>query len=330
MRIFDINQRIDLSGKQDESLFEPELDYYRKNNQYHVDLFGVHVINIYKRINVQILITRICNFHCKFCIENDGLSFNISTYQLPWLVKEVLTQYKTQNIRPTVSITGGEPTLLPQRLYEILNVILPFVEKNDIEYVNLNTNGTNISCVNLFPWLAINVSRHHYDFSVNQQIFGGKFNTLDHNTTTKSTLQCVLMMGYIDTLREIKKYMDIYSMAKGYSFRSLTKLDKSKGYLKESIFTSERFVDIKLILDQVARDPDFTFVQQKIGDHYIYEIYRYKGKIVRFVYSNFDWLRRVENEERQQGDIYSRATIIEPTTVYTGWAYDINRIYTRT
>lgn len=331
MRIYHKDNRISLEGVSDEVLFKPELDYYRKNNQYHVDLFGVHVINIYRRINVQIIITKTCNFDCPFCIERDGLKIQIdeSNCNLPFYVKEVLLQYIQQGIVPTISITGGEPTLHPQRLTNILDIISKFWGMNKIECVNLNTNGTNLKCMEDFPWVSLNISRHHYNFNDNMSIFGSMFKAIDARTTERSYLQCVLLKDYINNVESIKKYINVYSMARGFSFRSLTVLDSQKRYFKEAQFTKDNYVDIKFILDQIDKDPDFTFIQQKIGDHYIYEIYRYRGKIVRFVYSNFDWLRQVEIKEREQGDIFSRATIIEPTAVYSGWAYDINRIYGR-
>jgi len=115
--------------------------------------------------------------------------------------------------------------------------------------------------------------------------------------------------------------------ASGFSFRGLTTLDSDKDYKMEREFTNNSVIDIKSLLDEIANDSRFEFIQQKIGDHYLFEIYRYKGKYVRFTYSNFEWLKSVENQERKDGKWYSRATIIHPNAVYAGWTYNLNKIH---
>jgi len=333
MRIFNKDWRITLGGKTDEEIFTPEVHYYRTHNQYPVVLFGKPITNVYKRINVQILLTRACNFKCPFCIENDGMTLGKPTegkYWLPLLVRQVLTQYKEQNITPTISITGGEPTLFPDKLYHLLDIVGSFVGGTDgIKFININTNGTNLNVPKDFDWLRINLSRHHYGVDQNKSIFGPNYKTLTNDLIEGTNLQCVLMRGYIDSIKEMKEYMAAYSMGAGYSFRGLTTLDNQKGYSSEALFTQERFIDIKPLLDEIAKDPEFEFIQQKIGDHYIYEIYKYKGKVFRVVYSNFAWLRKVEAEERNRNVWNSRATIIHPNAVYSGWTYDLNRVHTR-
>ena len=118
--------------------------------------------------------------------------------------------------------------------------------------------------------------------------------------------------------------------ASGFSFRGLTRLDAGKQYDKEVKFSLAHEIDFFGIANRVANDPDFEFVQQKIGDHYWFEIYRYRGKIVRLTYSNFAFLRKSETEERAKGAIFSRATIIHPDgKIYAGWTYDLNLIAER-
>jgi hypothetical protein len=137
------------------------------------------------------------------------------------------------------------------------------------------------------------------------------------------------MKGYIDSVSEIKKYMDFFTLlgADGFSFRGMSTLDVGKEYVDEINFSNAHAVDFFSIVEEVSNDPAFEFVQQKIGDHYWFEHYNYKGKPVRFTYSNFDFLRKVETEERKNNQWFSRATIISPTgRVYAGWTYDINEL----
>lgn len=327
MRIFDKSRRIKLSGISDEELFSPELEYYRSHNQYPVVLFGKPIVNIYKNINLQVLVTKACNYRCPFCIENDGQPSEINRGKnwIPYLVRETLQEYKNQGVTPTISITGGEPTLFPDRLFNVLDIIGSF----GIPRVNLNTNGTNLQIPTSFPWLKINLSRHHYLVNANKKIFGEQYDpTNEPKDYTPFTLQCVLMKDYIHSIPGIINYIDHFSRkgAKGFSFRGLSTLDDNKGYQQERAFTLDQSLNIKPILDEIATDERFEFVQQKIGDHYIYEFYKYDDRFLRFTYSNFSWLRAVESKERENGQWFSRATIIHPDSVYTGWTYDINRI----
>jgi len=329
-RIFNRQWRITLVDKSDAELFTPEVEYYSKHNRYPVTLFGKEITNIYKRINVQIFLTKVCNLCCPFCIENDrvgGLGKNEKDW-LYLLVKQTLEQYLKQGIIPNVSITGGEPTLFPERLYHLLDLVGSFVGgTNGIKYVNVNSNGTDLSVPYTFPWLRTNISRHHYDPDANREIFGKDYHRLNTDEIEKASMQCVLMKGYIDSVEGMKEYMRKFAFAQGFSFRGLTTLDAKKGYDNEVKFTNERYIDIKPILDAIANDPEFEFLQQKVGDHYIYELYKYRGKVFRLVYSNFAWLRQVETEERSKGIVNSRATIIHPNKVYSGWTYDLNLIH---
>jgi len=329
MRIFQAERRIVLTGTSDEALFAPELEYYSNHNQYPVTLFGKPIVNLYRNINVQILITRACNFKCKFCIENDGIKTkNDGSYWLGNLVHSTLSQYREQGIMPNVSITGGEPTLLPNRLFNILDIVKSY---HGIKNVNVNTNGYDLSVIRSFPGVRINLSRHHWWSGMNRQIFGDAYTRENVKDFSGVTLQCVLMQNYVNSVPMMKEYMDRYidKGADGFSFRGLTTLDVDKGYQVEKVFSEQNVVDIKVILDTVAKDADFEFVQQKIGDHYIFEIYKYRGKYVRFTYSNFNWLRQIETDERKSGKSFSRATVIHPNAVYSGWTYDLNKLVTK-
>ena len=176
--------------------------------------------------------------------------------------------------------------------------------------------------------VKINISRHHYCETAANRIFRST-NPLEYIIPENASMQCVLMKDYIGSVAEIKKYIDFFSLlgVNGFSFRGLSALDPTKKYYSEVNFTSDQSVDFFAIANQIADDPDFQFVQQKIGDHYVYEIYTYKGKHVRFTYSNFDFLRKIETQERNNNQWYSRAIVISPQGhVYAGWTYDINMI----
>jgi MoaA/NifB/PqqE/SkfB family radical SAM enzyme len=269
-------------------------------------------------------VSRRCNFKCGFCIENDGLLASKKETDPSILFERVLSQYKEQGIYPHVSITGGEPTLFPDRLRNILNAC----SNQSISRVSINTNGENVEAISDLDNYFINLSRHHYEPDKVMDVFGKKFK--DTIVKEKTVMQCVLMKDYIDSVEKMKKYMDYYADkgAIGYSFRGLTKLDATKQYSKEIDFSKAHAINFYDIVNNIAKDPDFKFIQQKIGDHYWFEIWEYKGKKFRLTYSNFEFLREVEVKERSSGLWFSRATIILPYgEVYSGWSYDINLIH---
>ncbi len=323
MRMFNKERRYPISKENEIETFKKELEYYRNYNVYNIRLFGYRIINIYKNINVQVVISKNCNYSCPFCIENDHTINEEIESPIGKIFDSIIDQYTGQGITPSVSITGGEPTLFPERLREIYQIA---IKRWGLSRVNINTNGVNPDILEEMKGIRVNLSRHHYCETKADMIFGKKS---DYVIGSNITMQCVMMKGFIDSVAEIKKYMDFFiaMRADGFSFRGMSKLDASKEYVREIDFSTTHAIDFFSIVNEVSNDPAFEFVQQKIGDHYFYEIYKYKGKPVRFTYSNFEFLRKVETEERKNGKSYSRATIISPSgKVYTGWTYNINEL----
>lgn len=327
MRTFERRHRFTITKENEVATFQGELEYYRTNNVFPVKILGNKILNIYKNINLQLVLGKACNYKCQFCIENDNISGDTSATDYAFIdtLDDVISDLRNYGITPWISITGGEPTLFKNRLQMVYNLLSGWdLEKR----ANVNTNGTNLGLLEKMKGFRINLSRHHYCESKSREIFGSE-DCSNYIMADNVVLQCVMMKGYIDSVTEMKKYMDFYSGigATGFSFRGLSTLDAGKQYEKEVNFSLARSIDFFAIVNAVANDPEFEFLQQKIGDHYFFEIYKYKGKVVRFTYSNFEFLRKVETEERAMGQWFSRATIISPKAkVYAGWTYDINEI----
>ncbi len=112
-----------------------------------------------------------------------------------------------------INITGGEPSIVPNLVKEILEEFNQDNLKNI--HIHLNTNG-------LFPqsqllmknqrWNSISVSLHHYDTKKLSEIYGkevsekaSNFENIDKN---KINVSCNLIKGYIDSSTEIHKMLD--------------------------------------------------------------------------------------------------------------------------
>jgi len=321
MRIYNDRPRLNITSKTAPQMFLDELKFYRNNNQHHVTLFGKRIINIYKSINIQVIVTEKNDASFGF---DDVSRIEIDTSHL---LADVLYQYNRQGIIPTVTTSGGEPGIYPKWVNNNIKV----VQSHEVLRYNLNTNGKNLEKIT--PYGLVNLLRYHYNPETNASIFNRKSIMKLPTTTAPLTMQCYLVSGGIDSPKEIKKYMDFFMTegrgAHGFIFRGMPNQDSDKECLTTPPeYSKDNSVDFFDILAQVVIDNDFEFVEQKIGDHYIYEIYRYKGVFARFSYSDYSLLRKIETEERNKGDWFSRTTIIRPDgKVYAGWAYDLNLIY---
>ena len=114
--------------------------------------------------NFSVVVPGGCNGKCSFCF---------------WKQSKVCENYignllETLDNMPSqfyqLSLTGGEPTLSPY-----LERILESIDRNRWTHTVLTSNGTNI--LKYIPKLKgkidhINISRHHYDDTINESIFG--------------------------------------------------------------------------------------------------------------------------------------------------------------
>ena len=115
---------------------------------------------------LDVKITNQCNAACAFCIERGG--YSPAPDKTP---TELAIATVAQKDFPTVLILGGEPTLYPG-LIEYLQLIRPYKK-----HIYMTTNGLLLHALNL-PALAtllngVNISLHHYDPAVNDEILSG-------------------------------------------------------------------------------------------------------------------------------------------------------------
>lgn len=162
-------------------------------------------INFYVR-------TKNCNARCKFCTyHSDASKWNGKKY------REVL-EHLTSVIRiRKIAVSGGEPTLYWNNFEEIVNVGLEFAPDCEL---SMNTDGLRWERLFSDPIYKkfdyIQLSRHHYDDSINDSIFNTKTPTsemikeVSDLQTHKHQIQfrCNLIKGFIDSKDEVFKYLD--------------------------------------------------------------------------------------------------------------------------
>lgn len=154
---------------------------------------------LYYRINVQLITTQECPFHCPFCLErqNPMTGNNNFAAQIESL-KRVLSEHPEARL----SITGGEPGLYPQH---IANVVETYKTNGNNVFCSINTSGFSTELNGL---AHINLSRNDYVVP----------NPEDFPNCTVQTI-----MAH-PTLAFIKEYMKMN--ANSFSFRFLSGFEK--------------------------------------------------------------------------------------------------------
>lgn len=287
-------------------------------------LFGHKVIlgNNQWLWHVHIKFCERCNARCAFCIEQHS-----HRQELPKKVISnadiFLRAMRGQGILYSVSVTGGEPTLMPE--FADLCVML---KAHDIKFLTMNTNGSLLHKVRPFVdglFDFVDISRHSIDDAQNSSIFKTiTVPTLDELkqlkqsfTRTKMRMQCVMQSGM--TVEQFLKMLEAYSFADNVSFRRLMNpFDWFTAY--NDTFDDQYFQ----ILDWVAENGEF--IEQTIQDYYVYEIWNVNGVNVTFSYSDMkslDALEKVEDEAN------IREFIIHPDGIVAGsWLPDRKIILT--
>jgi len=119
-----------------------------------------------KNPNFSIVVPGNCNGNCSFCFWKNDKACGSYIQNLTETMNSLPEQFYQ------LSLTGGEPTLSPY-LSDILESIDPEKWSNTV----LTTNGTNLK--KFIPQLEgkiqhVNISRHHYDDTINESVFGSK------------------------------------------------------------------------------------------------------------------------------------------------------------
>lgn len=171
-----------------------------------------------------------CNATCKFCdFQCDANHFNDKKYL------EVLNEIKNNVFINKIAFTGGEPTLNFDQFSNILNLTHQTVKT----YLSLNTNGLNLNKVlDISDKLnCISLSRHHYKDKLNNEIFGFKAPSTkilkEITCKDKMNITCNLVKGYIDSKKEILKYLEYVSQL-GIKSMGLVSLMPINDFCKEN------------------------------------------------------------------------------------------------
>ena len=97
--------------------------------------------NYYQPLNLNIFVTYICQCNCKFCIDKDKTSNTNYSDELYYnALIGSLELLKEKNLEIEFTLTGGEPTINPERFIKTLKILKRF----NIKERTISTNGLNL------------------------------------------------------------------------------------------------------------------------------------------------------------------------------------------
>ena len=156
--------------------------------------------------------TKYCNSNCSFCTyHSDASKWDEKRYKE--VLKEILSKVKIRKF----AISGGEPTLYWDNFIAISAMAH---ESSPHSEMSMNTDGFRWEKLFSDPiykiFNYIQLSRHHYDDKINNEIFKSETPTseiiksISPLQTHEHQIQfrCNLIKGYIDTKEEVFKYLD--------------------------------------------------------------------------------------------------------------------------
>jgi len=274
------------------------------------DLWG-RPVRVYANANLSIYSAQTCNARCPFCVEELRPASRGAELARQKTVERDDGRYFTQLERvlvalgplaPTVSVTGGEPSLDPR-----LPAILRLLADHDahLKKRTLTTNGSGLLEVRqgrrVLDWIIesgvrhLNISLAHPDPERNAVLMqlphGLSLSELREVVSqaraggTRVRLSCVLVQGAIDSLDGIRRYLD-FAAGLGVDnviYRQLMKTDSAAHTVNHVIrFSDSRRVFLEPLLLALGRDTDFTFCKQIVGYYYYVEVWRYGSLDVVF------------------------------------------------
>ena len=202
-------------------------------------------------LRLYIKVTDSCPCNCQFCANDNYKDFgNLDLNKLAF----VISYLQEKNYLHGISITGGEPMTNPSKLNDIINLIYCINPDMDVA---ISTNGLNFREFSFFDNVnkleSIHLSRHHYLDEVNSKIFGSNLlpsredimyvqELLDDRRIIN--INTLVMKGYIDSLKEIKKMLDFTGDIGVYKngFVSLMKCND---------YSEERFINFSDIFENL-------------------------------------------------------------------------------
>lgn len=300
-------------GSEREIQFHKQLRYDRQRDynifDYALSDYDFQVGNrkVYDNLNFSIFVDDYCNADCKFCVAQLRYEHKNKMYQKKHIedrdqylarLEQVLKIVRPLN--PSVSITGGEPSVSP-----VIVDILKLVDQYQFRKRTITTNGSGLlktvdgdALINhlvKYGWNHLNISRAHFDDAINKEIMRYKceeeycgvrelediIRTLG-STNLQHRLSCLLLKDGIGNLDLVKRYVDElrHIGVNNFIFRELMDYDKAAVNAEKMRYCDANKVYLNDIWEAMEQVPDFEPYMNLLGYYYYVEIYHYFGATV--------------------------------------------------
>lgn len=238
---------------------------------------------LYKRINVQMIITQACPYKCPFCLErlHPMLGVNHFTDQIESL-KKILAEHSDARL----TITGGEPGLYPEHVNNLVDV---FYERSNTVFCSVNTAG----------FIKRNVPRLGSDYRVHVNLSWNDYVQPDAKLFPGCTLQTV----FDDTqmsLDNVKKFIHDHPECESFSFRFLSGMSKHDYSVR--------------IWNELRSDDDIHVRTFRVGDFFAYATFDYMNTHNRVTLGDM-WVQ----SHNDYCDGYSNIIVHPDGTVNVNW-----------
>lgn len=300
-------------GSEREVSFNPALRYERQKNynigDYETVPFEFEKAGqkeVYKNFNLSIFIDDYCNADCKFCVAQLRYEHRSLLYKKDKLpdseylarLEKVLTEIRPLN--PSISITGGEPSLSKKLL-----PVLEIVDELGFRKRTITTNGShlldningNTVIENLikYHWDHLNISRTSPSDKLNQEIM--RYNCsegycdnnmlktildISNNSSLKHRLSCLLLQDSVNSVDKIKEFVDYYIGlgANNFIFRELMDYDATAVNQEKIDYCVSNKVKLNDIWKDFEKYPELEPYMNILGYYYYVEIYKYKNATI--------------------------------------------------
>lgn len=262
---------------------------------------------VYKNVNFSVFVDDYCNADCKFCVAQLRYHHRNELYRKghitdpdKYLMRLDEILQKVRPLDPSVSLTGGEPTLSP-----LLTEVLKLIDKYGFRKRTITTNGSGLLTVqdndtvlnNLirYHWDHLNISRVSPDDRINKAIMrysaDSTYCTMEmlreilaacRNSTLKHRLSCLLLKECVHDVAGIRQYVDVMSEygANNFIFRELMDYDKLAVNTEKTDYCRQNKIRLYDIWHQFQEYPEFVPYLNLLGYYYYVEIYKYRNMTV--------------------------------------------------
>lgn len=270
---------------------------------------------VYGNVNFSVYSTAPCNGRCPFCVERvrpaaHGRRLDEVKGCLPddqYFRQLRLALDAAGVLRPSLSITGGEPSIDPR-----LPRILAMIGKSKTRKRTMTTNASGLLPNRLIPGLAsagfthLNISRAHFDEARNQDVMRmerfvsnaeiGQVVREARSRGMRPRLSCVLLRDAISSRGEMDAYLR-WAGSIGVDnvvFRQLMGFGTgaARGGDEVIAYSNANRVPLEPLLPG-PDDASFTFTRQVVGYYYYVEVFTHASGIdVAFEIADLAWARR--------------------------------------